>query len=121
MNPRIEPTNEAELYAMGFSIKQVAEIKFCSFSTTRRILLRQGVQLRQAGGMRRKPSHEDLRRTEYLYVDLQWSTNEIARMEGLSSSTVTNRLRLAGVSMRTGADSYRLKRVRKTGPERIAA
>jgi hypothetical protein len=97
----------------------VAELKYMAPSTVRRILKKQNIELRQAGGMRRNVSHAALQRAEYLYINLQWSSREIAKFEGLSPDTIINRLKLAGVQIRTRSESYRLKKLRTIGPDKL--
>ena len=106
-----------ELYlGAGLSIGQIADAMNLPKMTVYARLRTAGVKFRPRGtppGLGGRINHDDVIRTVALY-EQGYSSNDIKRIMGLKAhDTVINRLRIAGVPIRSRSESARLARQRK--------
>lgn len=91
----------AWLYLEGFSLKEVSRLANVAPTTVWFRLQKQGIPLRSPGaasGGGPRLSVEEIDKTVYLYVNMDLSAEEVARILDLSKSTVMYRIHKAGVA-----------------------
>ena len=104
-----------ELYPIWQSIKKVSKLVHLSETAVYLTLKRHNVKMAKPGGWRlneSRLSHDAIRITAELYEG-GYSTNEIAHMLSISHSTVSYRLRKAGVPLRPRGESVKRRWARK--------
>lgn len=121
MSDRKEPEwldQAVKLYQQGHSINQIAAIVNSTYETTRRYLLRAGVQLRTSveGVRLRHPRPSWVNEAAQLY-EQGYSTYQIAERVNRSAVAVREQLISVGVTLRSCWVASRLRRWRDTGTE----
>ena len=99
------------LYEEGFSLREVSGMTNVSPTTIRYRLHKQGVKLRPPGARtdeEHRLAHADIRKTVFMYVEQELSSNEIAKVLGISHSTVMWRLHRAGTKIRSNSEQQKL-------------
>jgi predicted HTH domain antitoxin len=103
-----------ELYESGCSLREVAEISGLSFNAVQNRLVNiYGVKMRPRGGNRKWPPHDEYAKTAFLYERMKLTVSEICEITGLHPSTIQNRLRQHGVTMRSPGESMRIRFARR--------
>jgi predicted DNA-binding protein YlxM (UPF0122 family) len=106
----VEVDKMVELYELGFSLSEVAELTYASVAAVHKHIRRRGVKMRPKGGWaynKRRVPHGQLQLTVLLYKTGH-STQQIADQLGITSSTVRHRLQIMGVPIRSKSEGLAL-------------
>lgn len=126
MPARTPPETEVqviELYRdLEYTVYEVADRTGVCRDTVSAILKRNRVKVRdrseaQAGRLKTL-THEDLKKTEFLYDNLALSSSEAGAALGISESSVRMRLKRSGVSRRSKSEAVTLLRAKQRGETR---
>lgn len=107
------PLGERDRHALhqyldcGRTLREVADMQGCAYSTLHRRLRGLGVRRREPGTGHQRLSNRELDLTRFLYEDVGMSTREIAVAMNRQRSTIPYRLRAAGIPLRPANMTHR--------------
>jgi hypothetical protein len=113
--PQEQIDETVRLYKSGLTLAQVGDELFLSPSAVHNRLVRAGVKRRKSNAVnsftRKHPPqyHREMKQAIFLYTRMEWSFEEIGRLQNHNGHTIAKRFRRAGLPIRSRSESMRLR------------